>query len=230
MKDKIELQKREIFCPNCLTTREENEDSVIEGVAIVCNAETVLYECSEFREIEVIDPSCIRKEFIETQDIKLNALHKRSLTFGRVGGNLTVTPREDSLAFSCKGTSDKFKETRALINDGVYTGCSFEFWPKDYSVTERTAADGKKEYVIRHTEFARIEALTIAMQPAYQQTSVSAREIFIQQNGIEVPEEKTEQEREEELKKLAKVNRERAIAVLRSQFDADDAEEARNEL
>lgn len=225
MKPKIELQKREIFCPNCLNTREEDDNGVIEGVAIVCNVETVIWEGQSYREVEVIDPSCLSKEFIESQDIKLNALHQRSLTFGRVGGNLTVEPREDSLAFRCTGTSDKFKETRALINDGVYTGCSFEFWPKDYNVTERKAEDGKTEYVIRHTAFRCIDALTIAMQPAYEQTSVSAREIYMQQHGIEEP--KSEEEREQELKKLAKVNRERTIAVLRSQFAAEDAEDAR---
>lgn len=225
MKPKIELQKREIFCPNCLNTREEDDNGVIEGVAIVCNVETVIWEGQSYREVEVIDPSCLSKEFIESQDIKLNALHQRSLTFGRVGGNLTVEPREDSLAFRCTGTSDKFKETRALINDGVYTGCSFEFWPQDYNVTERKAEDGKTEYVIRHTAFRCIDALTVAMQPAYEQTSVSAREIYMQQHGIEEP--KSEEEREQELKKLAKVNRERTIAVLRSQFAAEDAEDAR---
>ena len=225
MKPKIELQKRELFCPNCLTTREDGDNEVIEGVAIVCNVETVIFECDSYREVEVIDPSCISKEFIEKQDIKLNALHKRSLTFGRVGGNLKVEPREDSLAFSCTGTSDKFKETRALINDGVYTGCSFEFWPQDYAITERKAEDGKTEYVIRHTAFRCIDALTVAMQPAYEQTSVSAREIYQQQHGIEEP--KSDEEREKELKKLAKVNRERTIAVLRSQFAAEDAEDAR---
>ena len=179
MDHKLDLtQKREIFCAGALTKREDTDEGVIEGVAIVCNAETVLYECNDFREIEVIDPNCIREDFIKTQDIKLNALHQRDLTFGRIGGNLTVESREDGLAFRCTGTSDKFRETKALINDGVYTGCSFEFYPKDYTVTEREGADGKTEYVIRHTEFASIDALTVAMQPAYKQTSVNAREMY----------------------------------------------------
>lgn len=232
MEHKIELQKREVFIPNCLTMREAGADAVeaIEGVAIVCNKETVLYEGSDWREVEVIDPSCIREDFIKNQDIKINALHERSLTFGRVGGNLTVEPREDGLAFRCTGTSEKFKETRALINDGVYTGCSFEFWPKDYTVTEREGADGKTEYVIRHTEFAAIDALTVAIQPAYQQTSVNARELYREQHGITDAGDPDAEaaKREAELKAQAdKVNRERAIAVLQSQFAAEDAEDAR---
>lgn len=176
-------QKREFFVPGCLMKREDEKDNVIEGVAIVCNKEAVIYECDSYREIEVIDKSCIREEFVKEQDIKINALHKRQLTFGRTGANLSVDVREDALAFRCTGTSEKFKETCALINDGVYTGCSFEFYPKNYEIMERTAADGKKEYVIRHTEFRSIDALTVAMDPVYEQTSVNLRETYLEREA-----------------------------------------------
>ena len=71
---------------------------------------------------------------------------------------------------------DLGKRAQALIANGTYTGCSFEFWPKEYVTTERRGADGKTEYVIRHTAFKKIDALTIAMKPAYAQTSVGLRE------------------------------------------------------
>ena len=230
MEHKLDItQKRELFIPGCLSMREEGKEDCIEGVAIVCDKETVLYEGSDWREIEVIDKNCIREEFIKTQDIKINALHDRSLTFGRVGGNLTVEPREDGLAFRCTGTSEKFKETRALINDGVYTGCSFEFYPKDYTVTEREGADGKTEYVIRHTDFAAIDALTVAMQPAYKQTSVNAREIYREQHPTTTepepidPPQPTAGDEEEREREMA-----RRIASVQAAFDAEDAINDRN--
>ena len=227
MKPKIELQKRELFSPNCLTVREGEGDSrVIEGDAIICNVETIINEGSDWREIEVIAPSCISKDFIESQDIKLNSLHKRSLTFGRVNGNLVVETRENALHFRCTGSSNIFNEAWCLIRDKVYTGCSCEFLPQDYFVVERRGADGKMEYVLTHTKFAYLGALTIAMDPYYTQTTVSAREIYQQQHGIDEP--NSNENREQELKRLAKVNRERTISVLRSQFAADDAEEARS--
>ena len=49
-------------------------------------------------------------------------------------------------------------------------------------MTEREAADGKKEYVIRHKAFERISAITIGMDPAYQDTSVSLRELYREKN------------------------------------------------
>lgn len=205
MEHKLDItQKRELFIPGCLSMREEGKEDCIEGVAIVCDKETVLYEGSDWREIEVIDKNCIREDFIKGQDIKINALHDRSLTFGRVGGNLTVEPREDGLAFRCTGTSEKFKETRALINDGVYTGCSFEFYPKDYTVTEREGTDGKTEYVIRHTDFAAIDALTVAMQPAYKQTSVNAREMYREQHPATPTAEELEKQKREAEEKAVK--------------------------
>lgn len=168
--------------------REDENDNVIEGVAIVCDKEAVLYECDSYREIEVIDKNCIREEFVKDQDIKINALHKRQLTFGRTGANLSVEVREDALAFRCTGTSEKFKETCALINDGVYTGCSFEFYPKNYEIIERAGADGKSEYVIRHTEFRSIDALTVAMDPVYEQTSVNLRELYMEREALRTSE------------------------------------------
>lgn len=197
MEHKIEMQKREVFTAAPLTVRESNDENpVIEGVAIVCDKETVLYECNDFREIEIIDKSCLNRSWDE---LFINDIHDRARTFGQIGHNLSVEPREDGLYFSVWGTSNLFREVYDLCKDGVRNGCSFEFYPKDYTVEEREGADGKTEYVIRHTEFAAVSALTIAMQPAYKQTSVNARELYREAHPDTVPavdgeEEKREQE------------------------------------
>ena len=177
---KLQDEKRELFNNGCVSFREEADKvGVITGVAIVTNKETVLYEGADWREIEVIDPSCINEAFIREQDIKLNLLHNRDESIARTPQSLRVESREDGLHFEADiPDCDLGQRARALIANGTYTGCSFEFYPKDYTVAERTGADGKTEYVIRHTAFAAIDALTIAMSPAYKQTSVGLREAF----------------------------------------------------
>ena len=233
MELKTQLQKRVAYQPSGLLVREEGEQpKTLEGVAIVVNAETVLYEDSEVREIEVIDPSCIIPDFIAGQDIKLNLLHERSLSFARNGaqGTLSLTTEEDGLHFSTPVPDcDLGKRALALVGNGTYTGCSFEFWPQDYTVEQRTGADGKEEYVIRHTQFARIGAITIGMDPAYQQTSVNARELYREQHPattepepIDTPQPTAgdEEEREREMA--------RRIASVQAAFDAEDAINDRN--
>ena len=183
MKKDITLEKREVFTPEGVKMREGEGSNIIEGVAIVTNKETVLYEGTDWREIEVIDPSCLNDAFIREQDITLNLLHDRASSIARTPQSLRVESREDGLHFEADVPDcDLGKRAQALIANGTYTGCSFEFWPKDYTTTERRGADGKTEYVIRHTAFKKIDALTIAMKPAYDQTSVGLREMMEDDN------------------------------------------------
>ena len=205
--DEIKLQKREVFTAGGVHLREDGEKAnIIEGLAIVVNQETVLFEGSDWREIEVIDPSCLAEDFLREQDIKLNLLHERRDTFARTP-NLHVFAGEDGLHFDTEAPDcDLGQRAKALIGNGTYTGCSFEFYPKDYTVSERTAADGKTEYVIRHTAFEKITAITIAMDPAYKQTSGNAREIYIAEHPESQAAEKAAQEaaqREAEAKAAA---------------------------
>ncbi|MGN1239665.1 MAG: HK97 family phage prohead protease [Paludibacteraceae bacterium] len=182
METELRLSQREVFTPRALSVREDRENKgVIDGVAIVTNQETVLYECADFREVEVIDPSCLNEAFLREQDIKLNLLHDRKSTIARTPDSLRIVAREDGLHFEADiPDCDLGKRAKALIANGTYTGCSFEFYAKDYTVQERTGADGKTEYVIRHTAFEKITALTVAMDPAYETTRVSARELYLQ--------------------------------------------------
>ena len=211
-------EKREVFCAGALSVREDDEKKIIEGVAIVTEKETVLWEGSDYREIEVIAQSCINREFIAQQDMTLNLLHNRDESFARTPNSLRVEPREDGLHFEADVPDcDLGKRARALTENGTYKGCSFEFYPKDYQVSERQAADGKTEYVIRHTAFERITALTLAMNPAYPTTSVGVRELYREQHPDNKNKETAEQnaEREERERKAAEELKEREMATMR---------------
>ena len=206
-------EKREVFCAGSLAVREGDDKNIIEGVAIVTEQETVLWEGSDYREIEVIAQSCINSEFIAQQNMTLNLLHNRDESFARTPKSLRVESREDGLHFEADiPDCDLGKRARALTENGTYQGCSFEFYPKDYQVSERQAADGKTEYIIRHTAFERITALTLAMNPAYPTTSVGVRELYREQHP-EQREDDEEKRKERELEEQAE--RARMAARLR---------------
>ena len=194
-------EKREHYSAGKFSVREgEDKGKVIEGVAIVTEQETVLWEGSDYREIEVIAQSCIAPDFIAKQDMAINLLHNRDESFARTPISLRVESRKDGLHFEADVPDcDLGKRAQALTENGTYQGCSFEFYPKDYEVSERKAADGKTEYVIRHTAFERVTALTLAMNPAYPTTSVGVRELYREQHPDNNLEE--EQQREAAAKK-----------------------------
>ena len=201
MKKELSNQVRELYTESALAIRESEKMPVINGVAIVTNKRTVLWEGDTYREVEIVEPSCIDKAFIDAQDIKLNLYHDRQKSIARTPKSLRVEPREDGLHFESDiPDCDLGKQAKALIDNGTIRGCSFEFYPKNYTTTEELGADGKKEYVIRHTEFKKITALTLALDPAYKQTSVSVRELFEEQHPAEEP---SQEEREAEAEKQA---------------------------
>ena len=192
-------EKREHYSAGKFSVREgEDKGKVIEGVAIVTEQETVLWEGSDYREIEVIAQSCIAPDFIAKQDMAINLLHNRDESFARTPNSLRVESRKDGLHFEADVPDcDLGKRAQALTENGTYQGCSFEFYPKDYEVSERKAADGKTEYVIRHTAFERVTALTLAMNPAYPTTSVGVRELYREQHPDNHLEEQQKREAEE---------------------------------
>lgn len=178
-------QKRELFIPNCVHMREQGVEAnadVIDAVAIVSNVETILYEDDDVREIEAIAPTCIRQAFLDSQNSLINLFHKYVTTFARsskFGGTAVISEREGQVAFVVPANeSIVSKHARDLIANGTINGCSFEFWPKLYTIEHRTGADGKREVVFTHTEFEAIEAYTLAARPAYPTTSVRLRELY----------------------------------------------------
>ena len=133
-------EKREVFCAGELAVRSsDDKGKTIAGVAIVTEQETVLWEGSDYREVEIIAQSCINREFIAQQNMTLNLLHNRDESFARTPKSLRVEPREDGLHFEADiPDCDLGKRARALTENGTYQGCSFEFYPKDYQVTEQS--------------------------------------------------------------------------------------------
>lgn len=157
---------------------EKGQLGTIRGRAIVFNSESgVLDERGEqFR--EVVTPEAVTESFLKTQDIKVNMLHKRDLTFGRwmkgQSGNTRLFVEDEGLGFEVDVPDcDLGIRARALTMAGVFTGCSFEFIPELYDV-KRSKGDLP---IVYHRKFKKIEAITLGMDPAYQATTLSAREL-----------------------------------------------------
>ena len=228
----MDATKREIRNLECqLSFREASTDEAtqgylgtISGRAICFNAESQVLDDYGMRFREVIDPEAASMEFLNTQDIKINMLHMRELTFGRVkrGESQTVTLSVDreGVNFEVKVPNcDLGIRARELTKAGVYDGCSFEFWPDKYDVMER---EGDVP-LVRHTKFRAITALTLGMDPAYLQTSLSARELIESTDTYKArkaeEDRKAEEEKQrEENERMERIRREQAehLAYMRN--------------
>ena len=195
-------EKREIRTVQCkLSIREAGEGAheesrIIQGTAIVFNAESEVLDDwgTEFR--EVILPEAATMEFLNTQDIKLNLLHERSMNIGRCNrgqGSMKIWVDEKGANFEVEAPKTVWGDfALEAIKRGDLTGCSFEFYPEDYDIEER---DGGKEVKITHKKFRAITAFTLAMDPAYSQTTVNARELT-PGNSLQLEKEKQQREAE----------------------------------
>ena len=217
----MDAKKRETRTFDCqLAIREAqegmaSESRTITGTAIVFNMESEILDDWGERFREVILPSAATMEFLNTQDIKMNLLHERELTIARCNkgqGSMRLSVDERGVNFEFEAPKcDIGDRCLELVRRGDYSGCSFEFYPKDYDV-ERNGDDVK----ITHRSFEFISSLTIGLDPAYRQTSVNAREIGVHH---ETDEEKAEREAAEAAAEEAK----------REQGAKDRAEMARRE-
>jgi HK97 family phage prohead protease len=202
----MDAKKREIRTIDCqLSIREaaegqEGESRTITGRAIVFNAESEVLDDWGERFREVILPEAVTMEFLNTQDVKMNMLHERELTIARCNkgvGSLRMAVDEQGVTFEFEAPKcDIGDRCLEMVRRGDYSGCSFEFYPKDYEVERTKGADGKEEVIIRHRSFEFLSSLTIGMDPAYRQTSVNVREL--KGGVIEGTEETEEQKRERE--------------------------------
>lgn len=205
-----EKKKSEIRMTPCnLAVREivredgtAEESRIITGTAIVFNRESEVLDDWGERFVEVIKPEAATMEFLNSQDIKLNLLHERDMTFGRSNkgnGNLKLSVGSKGVNFEIDVPKcDIGDRALELVRAGVYSGCSFEFFPKDYEISEQKDAEGKDFTLVTHTAFEAITALTIALDPAYPQTSVSARELREQTPEYKAELRKREKQRKRE--------------------------------
>ena len=214
----MEVQKREIrsaqgghFQPHLREVSEEGGSGrTIEGYAIVFGVESrmLVDYWDDYREI--IEPGAITEEELAQMDIKMTMWHNREKLLARsnkgVGTlKLSVDKIGVKYEFEAPNTSDG-NNALELVKRGDMGGSSFTYWSDESSSVSYTKDDD--DILIRHVKkINMVYEMTIASDPAYTQTSVTAREI--EQSGLKIKHE-DEARREEELRK-----REQAIKEVR---------------
>ena len=205
-------EKREIRTIECqLAVREatpdENGESresrTITGTAIVFNRESEELDDWGERFKEIILPEAVTMTFLNSQDVKLNLLHDRKMTIARcnkgaANSSLRMSVDQEGVHFEFDAPKcDLGDQALELVRTGVYSGCSFEFKPKDYE--KRVEGDS---VTIIHRSFAYLNALTLGMDPAYRQTSVNVREITGRTEEDRHDDEDAKREREEQKREI----------------------------
>ena len=186
--DKNKKKQFMLFTPETMHVREHvREDGTKEPSRTIYGRAIVFNKVFEYEDYwgdkyrETIKPSACTKEFLESQDIKLNLLHKREMSIARSNcgeGNLRYSVSDEGVDFEFEAPNcDLGDRALEMVRSGVYTGCSFEFYPKDYECKKITE-EGKTVYEINHTGFEKLTAFTIAMDPAYKETTVDCRERY----------------------------------------------------
>ena len=186
--DKNKKKQFMLFTPETTHVREHvREDGTKEPSRTIYGRAIVFNKVFEYEDWwgdkyrETIKPSACTKEFFDTQDVKLNLLHKRDMSIARSNcgvGNLRISVNNEGVDFEFEAPNcDLGDRALELVRNGVYSGCSFEFLPKDYEC-KKLKEDGKTVYEIKHTAFEKVSALTIAMDPSYKETTVDCRERY----------------------------------------------------
>ncbi len=209
---------------------EGGESRIIEGYALKFGVRSRLL-CDWWENYyEVLEPGCITRETLDACDIMLTMFHDRQLILGRskMGvGTLHYEIDEIGVKFWCEvpKTADGDKALE-LISRGDISGCSFI-----YSTDERDSEDsenavsyelsGEKtedgdDILLRHVKrIDKVYDFTITPKPAYEQTTVSKREV--EEAGVVFDKPKTTTVEQPKTIDLAK--KREAIRVLKERIN-----------
>ena len=139
---------------------------------------------------EILEPGCLSPELMQRSDVLLNINHSTKVTdiLGRCrngNGTLELTLRDMYVEMGCElPKTNCANDTLELIRRSDISGMSFAFnddWQDSengvsYERTNETV-DGKEVWLRHVKKITELHDVAIVTNPAYEQTSVSAREI-----------------------------------------------------
>lgn len=156
------------------------DSRIIEGYAIVFGVQSkLLIDWGEaYREI--IEPGAVTQENLARFDIKMTLWHNRERLLARSNrgaGTLTLTVDEVGVKYSFEAPRTPDGDTALeLVKRGDLAGSSFIFWSDE--TTSVSYTKNEEGVIIRHVNrIDEIFDMTIASDPAYAQTNVTAREM-----------------------------------------------------
>ena len=155
------------------------ESRTIEGYAIVFGVESRILSDYWDNYREIIEPGAITEERLKEMDVKMTMYHNREKILARSNqGEGTLKLRVDEVGvhyeFDAPNTVDG-DTALELVKRGDLSGSSFMFWTDERSgVSYEKRSDG---IMLRRVKtIGMIYDMTIAADPAYEETTVAARE------------------------------------------------------
>lgn len=187
--DKGHLVRRTLQTFSKLEVREnqpgQKKSRTITGYAILFNRRSAaLYSDDTEEEYEVIAPSAVTRSLLDNSDIIMTMFHDRQLLLARSNkGKGTLKYQIDTVgvkfSFEAPNTTDGDKALE-LVRRGDIAGCSFAFstyyYDSSYVSRQIETIGGKKRTISTVRKIVGIYDFTLAENPAYPDTSVSARE------------------------------------------------------
>ena len=236
----IELQASELHVREA---GDGKKGRTVEGYAMLFGVRSVnLTPWSQEREVyEIMERGCITPDLLNRSDVVLTAFHNNQLILGRWRkgtGTLSLEIDQRGLKIRCTlaetATAD---ELLSAIERGDISGMSFAFTADEednengvsYERTNEQTADGKVVWLRHVKRVTGLYDVTIAGHPAYEQTTIEAREIdeAIKRSCGETDEERKAREAKEaeEAAAKAKVEEEAKAEEERKAREAKEAEE-----
>lgn len=198
------------FQPHLREAADGGESRTIEGYAIVFGVRSILLADWYDRYYEVIEPGAIDEERLREMDIKMTMFHDREILLARSNkgqGTLHLSVDEIGVKYefeaprTCDGDN-----ALELVRRGDLTGSSFTFWSDERSSVRYELLDD--DVLLRHVDrIDRVYEMTIAADPAYTETTVTAREV--EAAGIKLPGKQNEESQRETQEEITKKLRER---------------------
>ena len=234
----IELQVSELHVRE---TGDGKKSRTVEGYAMLFGVRSLnLTPWSSERVVyEIMEPGCITPDLLSRSDVVLTAFHNNQLILGRWrkgNGTLSLEIDQRGLKIRCTlaetATAD---ELLSAIERGDISGMSFAFTADEedsvngvsYEKTAEKTAEGKAVWLRHVKKVTGLFDVTIAGHPAYEQTTIEAREI---DEAIKRACGDADKEREEaEAAAKAKAEQEEAERKAREEKEAEEKAKAEAE-
>lgn len=157
------------------------ESRTIEGYAIVFGVESRILSDYWDNYREIIEQGAITEERLKEMDIKMTMYHNREKILARSNkgeGTLKLSVDKIGVKYEFEAPNTVDGDTALeLVKRGDLSGSSFMFWTDEASgVTYEKREDGMM--LRRVKTIGMIYDMTIAADPAYNETTVEAREAY----------------------------------------------------
>ena len=223
-KNSKELQKhRRTLTSECaglhLREGDDTDGRTIEGYAVLFETPSVdLWHDGDTVGREIIDAGAITQQLLDACDIKFTMFHNREILLARSNkgsGSLTYKVDEKGVWFSFSAPNTIYGDYAVeAVRRGDIAGCSFAFvtyyWDEAFVGRTVEKAGDKTIVTYRVKQILGVDDMTLAVTPAYDQTSVNAREVdpsemaehLAPEPPAETPKDEVTDETREMLKKI----------------------------